>query len=108
MQILYSLPVAVGFTLNSYTYTWVGKTIYMRNFLVNESYRSKGVGKILFNGLLKHAHEVGCNRIEFDVIGWNTRAGKFYENLGAINFTEQHGYQFYRVHKECIDKAVAK
>lgn len=100
-------PVAVGAALNSYSYSWDGKTIYMRNFIVEESYRSKGVGKILYNGLLKHAKEVGCNRVDFDVLNRNTRAQKFYEDLGAINMTEKYGFFMYRVTKDDIEKAAA-
>lgn len=103
----FRLPVAVGYAFNSYTFSWDGKTIHIRNFFVEKSYRSNGVGKILFNGLLKHAKDVGCNRIEFDVFNWNTGARKFYENLGAINITEEHGFLVYHVHKDEIDKAVA-
>lgn len=79
----------------------------MRNFLVQESYRSSGVGKLLFNELIKHAKESGCNRIEFDVKDWNIRAQKFYENLGAENVTEKEGCLTYRVYKDGIDKIAA-
>lgn len=99
------LPVAVGCALYSNTFSWDGKTLNLRCFIVQESYRSKGVGKILFNDLLKRAQETGCNRVEFDVDDWNTRARKFYENMGAVNVTERNGYSFYRVCKDEIDNA---
>lgn len=95
----------IGHAFNSYLYSLDGKTIYIRNFFVEKSYRSKGVGKILFNGLLKHAKDVGCNRIEFDVLNRNTGARKFYENFNAINMTEEHGFSLYRICKDVIDKA---
>lgn len=99
-----SLPVAIGFSLNSYVYSWDGRTIYMRNFLVHEAYRSKGIGKLIFNGLLKHAKETGCNRIELHVHDENTAARKFYENLGAIDVSERDGHVYYRLFKDVIDK----
>lgn len=93
----FSLPIAVGHAISSYTYSWDGKTIYIRNFFV----------EILFNGLLRHAKEVECNRIEFDVLNSNTGARKFYENFGAINMTDEHEFLLYRVCKDVIDRAAA-
>lgn len=101
---IFSLPTAVDFALNSYVYSWDGRTIYMRNFLVHEPYRSKGVAKLIFQGLLKHAKETGCNRIEIHVSDWNTVARKFYEKMGAINVSERDGHVYYRLFKDVIDK----
>lgn len=77
----------------------------MRDLFVQEPYRSRGVGSLLFNGVLKRAKEMGCKRVEFDVDDRNTRAQKFYGRLGAVNVTTEHGYLFYRVYKEGIDRA---
>ncbi|KAJ6647464.1 Thialysine N-epsilon-acetyltransferase [Pseudolycoriella hygida] len=97
-------PTVIGFALNSYVYSWDGRTIYMRNFLVHDSYRSKGVSKLIFEGLLKHAKEKGCNRIEIHVSDWNKAARKFYERMGAINVSERDGHVYYRLFKDVIDK----
>lgn len=93
----YRLPTAIGFTLCSYTFSWEGRTIYMRNILVQDSHRSKGVGKLIFHAVMRHATEIGCNRIELHVNKDNP-ARKFYEDLGAINAAEKEGHVYYRLY----------
>lgn len=99
-----SQPTIVGYTLLSYMYTWAGKTVYMEDLYVTESYRSMGVGKLLFNFVVKHAKETGSRRIQFEVVKWNP-ARKFYEKMKAINTTEDCGYLTYMVTKDVIEAA---
>lgn len=82
-------------------YSWDGKSIFMRNMLVKPSHRLKGVGKLIFEELLKHATETCCHRIEFLVPEWNS-AKQFYKKLGAINYTVRKRYEYYRVNQEAI------
>lgn len=98
------MPTAIGFALSSYVYSWDGRTIYLRNFLVHDSYRSEGVGKLIFEGLMRHANENGCNRIELHVSDWNDSARKFYEKMGAINITGRDGFTYYRLFKDVLNK----
>lgn len=84
-------------------YSWDGKSIFMRNMLVKSTHRLKGVGKIIFQELMKHATETGCHRIEFLVPEWNP-AKEFYKKMGAINYTVRTGYEYYRVNQESIDQ----
>lgn len=69
----------------------------MRNILVHDSHRSRGVGKLIFNAVIKHAKEIGCNRIELHVNEHNP-ARKFYEGFGAINAAEKEGHVYYRLY----------
>ncbi|XP_031621498.1 uncharacterized protein LOC116339636 [Contarinia nasturtii] len=97
------LPTAIGFTLCSHSYCWDGRAIYMRNLLVNDSHRATGVGKMLFNAVLRYAKQTGVNRIELHVCKTNP-AQKFYEKMGAINAAEKEGHVYYRLYKDVINK----
>lgn len=63
--------------------TWKGKMLYLEDFVVKEAYRSKGVGKLLFDKTLAYAQESGCKLMKWQVLDWNERAIKFYEREGA-------------------------
>lgn len=99
----YRLPSAIGFTLCSYSYSWDGRTIYMRNLLVHDSHRSKGIGKLLFEAVMRHARQTGCNRIELHVSKTNS-ARQFYEKMGAINASENEGHVYYRLYRDVLNK----
>jgi GNAT superfamily N-acetyltransferase len=74
----------VGMTLFYDTFsTWKGKMLYMEDFVVKEAYRSKGVGKLLFDKTLAYAQESGCQLMKWQVLDWNEGAVKFYEREGA-------------------------
>lgn len=83
-------------------YSWDGKSIFMRNMLVKPTHRLKGVGKLIFEKLMKHAKEIGCARIEFLVPEWNP-AKQFYTKMCAVNYSKRTGYEYYRVTKDFID-----
>lgn len=99
----FRLPTAIGFVLCSYSFSWDGRTIYMRNLLVNETHRSKGVGKLLVDAVLRHCKETGCSRLELHVADSNL-AKNFYQKMGAINVTEKDGKFYYRFYKDVIDR----
>lgn len=85
-------------------YTWAGRSIRLEDIFISESHRSKGVGKLLFTHLVKHAKETECGRIQFEVVEWNP-ARKFYEKMKAVNATEGSGYLTYMVTKDVIEAA---
>lgn len=95
---------AVGFVMGSYMYSWDGKSIYLNDIVVKESYRLNGIGKMLFKRLLKHAKETKSNRIEIAVLSPNP-VQEFLKKMGAINVTERDAYQYYRVHRDVINTA---
>ncbi len=74
----------VGMSLFYDTFsTWKGKMLYLEDFVVKETYRSKGVGKLLFDKTLSYAKESGCKLMKWQVLDWNEGAVKFYEREGA-------------------------
>jgi len=63
--------------------TWKGKTIHLEDLIVTEKMRGKGLGKALYDRVLKHASEQKVRRVEWVVLEWNKNAVEFYEKTGA-------------------------
>ncbi|NIJ44484.1 hypothetical protein FHR24_000923 [Wenyingzhuangia heitensis] len=79
----------VGMALFYYRYsTWKGKTLHLEDLIVKEVNRGKGVGKLLYNRILKYAFEQKIKRVEWAVLEWNTPAVEFYKNSGAEVFDD--------------------
>ena len=76
--------VIVGFALYYIRYsTWKGCRMYLEDLIVTESWRGKGVGKILFDRLIVEAREMGFNGMTWQVLDWNEPAIKFYKKYEA-------------------------
>jgi GNAT superfamily N-acetyltransferase len=74
----------VGIALFYYRYsTWKGKTIHLEDLIVKEAYRGTGIGRALYDTVMKYAHDLNLKRVEWNVLDWNTPAVKFYESTGA-------------------------
>ncbi|WP_010135046.1 GNAT family N-acetyltransferase [Ochrovirga pacifica] len=79
----------LGMALFYYRYsTWKGKTIHLEDLIVKEDARGKGVGRLLYNEVLKYAHQLQVRRVEWAVLNWNTPAVEFYKNSGADIFED--------------------
>lgn len=79
----------VGMALFYYRYsTWKGKTIHLEDLIVKESARGRGIGRLLYNEVLKYAHQQKLRRVEWAVLDWNTPAVEFYKNSGADVFDD--------------------
>ncbi len=57
--------------------------LYLEDLFVEPAYRGKGIGFSLFHEVTRIAYERGCERLEWQVLRWNTPAIAFYEKLGA-------------------------
>lgn len=74
----------IGIALYYYRYsTWKGKTIHLEDLIVNEAYRSKGVGFALYQKIMEQAYNDNVRRVEWNVLDWNTPAVEFYQKTGA-------------------------
>lgn len=63
--------------------TWKGCRLYLEDFLVTEEYRGKGVGKLLFDRVIKEAHDQNFNGMTWQVLDWNAPAINFYNKYNA-------------------------
>jgi len=57
--------------------------IYIDGFYIDETMRTKGLGKIMMAFMSKLAVDRGCKRLEWGCLDWNEPAIKFYKNMGA-------------------------
>ena len=57
----------------------------MEDIVVNKEYRGQGIGKLLFDEIVKVAAENQCKRLEWQVLKWNTPAIEFYKNKYNAN-----------------------
>jgi len=74
----------IGFALYYTRYsTWKGCRLYMEDFLVTETYRGKGIGKLLFEKVMETAKEKNYNGMSWQVLDWNEPALNFYNKYNA-------------------------
>lgn len=80
----------IGYALYFYTYSsFLAKpTLYLEDIFVLEKFRRSGVGKALFLRCVREASSHGCGRMEWSVLNWNSKAIKFYSDLGARRLKE--------------------
>ncbi len=74
----------VGMALYYIKYsTWKGKCVFLEDIIVTEEYRKLGIGKKLFDEVLRDAKQLNVRRLEWQVLEWNEPAIKFYEKMNA-------------------------
>jgi GNAT superfamily N-acetyltransferase len=74
----------VGMTLFYMAYsTWRGKMLYLEDFIVNEAWRGKGIGQLLYDDFIALGQQKGCRLVKWQVLDWNDPAVRFYERQGA-------------------------
>lgn len=74
----------VGLALYYFKYsTWKGKCLFLEDIIVTESLRGKGIGRILFDEVVKVAKDTKVRRMEWQVLNWNTPAIAFYRKYQA-------------------------
>lgn len=79
----------VGIALYYIKYsTWKGKCLFLEDIIVTEQFRKFGIGKKLFDEVVKVAKEMKAPRMEWQVLEWNEPAIKFYEKLNS-NFDKE-------------------
>jgi GNAT superfamily N-acetyltransferase len=64
--------------------TWKGQRLYLEDFYVTEEMRGKGLGKLLFDQLIREAERKKFNGIQWQVLEWNEPAINFYKKYNAV------------------------
>lgn len=64
--------------------TWKGKMMYLEDFIVQDPFRGKGIGQMLFEAFLDESKRRDCKLVKWQVLDWNTPAIKFYEKNKAV------------------------
>lgn len=75
----------VGYALYFYTYSsfLASRTLFLEDLFVRKENRHDGVGAALLLRCAREAKSRGCERMQWEVLKWNTRAMRFYEKFGA-------------------------
>src|SRR4051812_3213460 len=63
--------------------TWKGQRMYLEDFYVQEEARGKGLGKLLFDKLIKEAQRKKFHGIMWQVLEWNEPAINFYKKYNT-------------------------
>jgi len=74
--------------------TWVGKTIYLEDIIVDENFRRLGIGKRLFDELLQYCKVHKIKSLRWQALDWNTPAIDFYKKFDAI---QDDGWLNYKI-----------
>jgi GNAT superfamily N-acetyltransferase len=85
-----------GYVIYYFTYSsfLAKRSLYLEDIFISEKYRNKGIGKLVFEKLIKIAKKNECGRIEWIVLDWNQNAINFYDKLGAQHL---HDWKTYRI-----------
>jgi GNAT superfamily N-acetyltransferase len=74
----------VGMALYFFAYyTWVGKSLYLDDIYVKESFRKHKIGSGLLRKIFEVANMEECKRVRWQVLNWNKSAIQLYKKSGA-------------------------
>lgn len=74
----------VGFALYYIRYsTWKGCRLYLEDFIITLEHRGNGIGKLLFETVIKEAQDLNFNGMSWQVLDWNEPAINFYNKYEA-------------------------
>jgi GNAT superfamily N-acetyltransferase len=65
-------------------YTWVGKSLYLEDLYVKESFRRHKTGSALLKKIFEVAKAENCKRVRWQVLNWNKSAIAMYSKSGAF------------------------
>jgi len=80
----------IGFALYYIRYsTWKGQRLYLEDILVTESFRGKGIGKLIFDRLIEETKEKKLSGMVWQVLEWNEPAINFYKKYDGVSFDNE-------------------
>jgi len=85
--------VAYAIYLFAYSSFLARPTLYLEDIFVLPEQRHRGIGRRLFDALVREARRKGCGRMEWMALGWNKVARRFYGKLGAQPLSEWVTYR---------------
>jgi GNAT superfamily N-acetyltransferase len=92
-------PVAMALYFFNFS-SWTGKRgLFLEDLFVAPELRGQGVGLDLLKRLAALAVSMGCGRMEWNVLDWNTPAKGFYESFGARHAT---GWETWRLDGDAL------
>ena len=68
--------------------------LYLEDIFITKQARGRRLGEMMLKFIAKIAKQRGFERIDFQVLKWNTPAIEFYEHLGAHRDDEERHFKF--------------
>lgn len=91
----------VGFAMYYFTYDpWIGKLLYLEDFLGMSDYRGFGIGSEILKNLSQVAMKCHCSSMHFLVAEWNEPSINFYKKRGASDLSSEEGWKLFKINKE--------
>lgn len=69
--------------------TWRGRMLYLEDFIVKESMRGAGIGKLLFEAFLEEAKNQDAALVKWQVLEWNEPGINFYGKYPGVEFDRE-------------------
>ena len=67
---------------------------YLEDIFIDDSFRGQGLGEAMLRTIANIAAQRGFDRIDFQVLDWNTPAVNFYLKLGAVRDESERHFKF--------------
>lgn len=67
---------------------------HLDDIYVKKEYRGKGIGEAMLKEIARDAASKGFERIDFQVLDWNTPSIAFYKKLGAVSNDDETHFKF--------------
>jgi GNAT superfamily N-acetyltransferase len=67
---------------------------YLEDIFIDDRFRGKGLGETMLRTIAGIAATRGFDRIDFQVLDWNTSAVNFYLKLGAVRDDSERHFKF--------------
>ena len=64
--------------------TWRGRMLYLEDFVVKESMRGNGIGKMLFEAFMDEARNQKVALVKWQVLHWNEPGLNFYRKYETV------------------------
>ena len=64
--------------------TWRGRMMYLEDFIVRESMRGHGIGKLLFEAFLEESKKQKVALVKWQVLHWNEPGLNFYRKYDTV------------------------
>lgn len=68
--------------------------LYLEDIYIKSEYRRNALGRAMLKEIARIAVSRGYERIDFQVLDWNTSAIAFYEKLGALRDDDERHFKF--------------
>ena len=79
-----------GFALYYIRYsTWKGQRLFLEDIIVTQEQRGKGIGKMLFERIIKECQDKNLHGMVWQVLDWNEPAINFYNKYPKVRISKE-------------------